>query len=313
MPRRKERRRASIVPLYLGLPPPQNAAMNEMTSPPALETPSGKGASDENFPVGSFLLPKSLRPHVAKFYAFARAIDDIADNPRIEAGDKVERLEAFARALRGEDTGPGLEKAVALRHSLAATGVSTVHGLDLISAFKQDAVKNRYANWDELIDYCNRSAAPVGRYLLDLHGESPRDYGPSDALCNALQIINHLQDCADDYRALDRVYLPQDFLADAGESVGALGAGSASVGLRRVLDRCLEGLAPLLASADTLAQRLKSRRLALESGAIVALAHRLTQMLREADPLAQRVVLSKPALAFVAATGVASTLWRRAA
>lgn len=287
------------------------------TALPALETPSGKGAGDENFPVGSFLLPRALRPHVATFYAFARAIDDIADNPALAPDDKIARLEAFADALTGARTGPGLEKAVALRESLRATAVSARHGLDLISAFKQDAVQNRYESWAELIDYCNRSAAPVGRYLLDLHGEDPADHPPSDALCNALQIINHLQDCADDFRTLDRVYLPGAFLRDAGISVDALGEAQAGPGLRRVLDRCLDGVAPLLEAAGGLAPRLKSRRLAVEAGAILALARRIAQRLRRQDPLATRVSLSKPAFALAAAQGVVATLWgtrpRRAA
>ena len=164
-----------------------------------IETPSGKSAATENFPVGSALLPRALRPHVATFYAFARAIDDIADNPALDPADKIARLNAFAATLTGHPAGhpfteSGLEKAEALRHSLRETGVTAQHALDLISAFKQDAVKNRYDNWAELIDYCTRSAAPVGRYLLDLHGEDKRHYPLSDALCNALQIINHLQD-----------------------------------------------------------------------------------------------------------------------
>src|SRR3546814_1994161 len=180
-------------------------------------TPSGKGAADENFPVGSWLLPAALRPHVATYYAFARAIDDIADNPALAPEDKIARLSAFEAALLDAAAdGPGLEKATRLRLSLAATGVAAARGTDLIAAFKQDAVKRRYADWGELLGYCRLSANPVGRYLLDLHGEDPAGYAASDALCSALQILNHLQDCQGDYRQLDRVYLPQDRLAAEG-------------------------------------------------------------------------------------------------
>src|SRR3546814_10832892 len=94
----------------------------------------------------------------------------------------------------------GLEKATRLRLSLAATGVAAARGIDLVAAFKQDAVKRRYADWGELLGYCRLSANPVGRYLLDLHGEDPGGYAASDALCTALQILNHLQDCQGDYR-----------------------------------------------------------------------------------------------------------------
>jgi len=162
------------------------------------ETPSGKGSKDENFPVGSLLLSKVVRPHVAVFYAFARAIDDVADNPKLAPEEKIERLDGFDQALMGLNDDPAFEKAHIVRSSLIYTGVPIQHCRDLISAFKQDAVKSRYENWDELIDYCDRSAAPVGRYLLDLHGVSKDLYAASDALCNALQVINHLQDCKDD-------------------------------------------------------------------------------------------------------------------
>jgi squalene synthase HpnC len=263
--------------------------------------------------VGSFLLPKALRPHVAVFYAFARAIDDIADNPKLSPEEKLARLTAFEEAVLGRRVAQGLEKAVAMRESLAATAITPQHCCDLISAFKQDAVQGRYENWAALIDYCNRSAAPVGRYLLDLHGEDKADYPLSDALCNALQVINHLQDCAGDYAALDRVYIPLDYLKAEGLTVETLAAPAASPELRRVLDRCLIELQPLLVKAKRLPLVLKSRRLALESGAIAALAGRIAQRLAKEDPLATRVALSKPAAAVVAAWGVAETLARRAA
>jgi squalene synthase HpnC len=259
-----------------------------------VETPSGKGAADENFPVGSWLLPAALRPHVAIYYAFARAIDDIADNPALAAEDKIARLAAFEAALVDPAADrPGLEKASRLRASLAATGVTAARGTDLVAAFKQDAVKRRYADWGELIGYCRLSANPVGRYLLDLHGEDPAGYAASDALCTALQILNHLQDCQDDYRALDRVYLPQDWLAAEGLDVGVLEAAASPPGFRRLLDRCLDGVDRLLAEASQLPGRLRSARLAMESAIIVQLARRLARRLRAGDPLAGRVALSR--------------------
>ena len=133
--------------------------------PRAVETPSGKDSGNENFPVGSWLLPARLRPHVATFYAFARAIDDIADNPALEPEDKVVRLDGFATAILGHDTDhPGYAKAHRMRESLAETGVPPQHCLDLIAAFKQDATKTRYRDWVDLMGYCTLSASPVGRY-----------------------------------------------------------------------------------------------------------------------------------------------------
>lgn len=276
-----------------------------------LETPSGKDAAYENFPVGSWLLPKALRPHVATFYAFARAIDDIADNPALAPTDKIARLEAFERAVLGEPSGGGVAKAEAMRASLAATGVPARHCLDLIAAFKQDAVKSRYADWDDLMAYCFKSAAPVGRYLLDLHGGSRHGYGPSDALCNSLQVINHLQDCGDDYRTLDRVYLPQDWLGAERTPVEALAEASVTPGMRRVLDRCLDGVDALLVEARQLPAGLASRRLAMEAAVIIDIAGALSAKLRREDPLARRVVLGKPAFLGCGVRGIASAIVRR--
>jgi hydroxysqualene synthase len=274
-----------------------------------VETPSGKGAGDENFPVGSLLLPQALRPHVALFYDFARAIDDIADNPKLAPAEKIARLDGFAAAILGRDSGdPAYRKAHLLRASLIETGITPQHCIDLIAAFKRDATVLRYASWEELIDgYCMLSAAPVGRYLLDLHGEDRSGYSASDALCNALQVINHLQDCKDDFLTLNRVYLPQDWLAAEGQLVSALEAPSTSPGLRRVLDRCIDGTEALLVEARKLPGRLRSRRLAYESGVIVALAERLATMLRRRDPVAERVELAKPAFLLVAARGLLRT------
>jgi squalene synthase HpnC len=259
----------------------------------AVETPSGKGAGDENFPVGSFLIARALRPHVAAYYAFARAIDDIADNPALAPEEKLARLDAMDRALCEDTADPELAKARALRRSLQATGVDFAHARDLVSAFRQDAVKGRYDDWADLMGYCDRSAAPVGRFLLELHGEDRRHFTFSDALCNALQVINHLQDCADDYGNLDRVYLPLQWLTQEGETVEALRRPHASRGLRRVLDRCLAHTRELMAQADRLPGVLKSRRLAMESAIIVAVAHKLIAELARRDPLAERIELTR--------------------
>jgi len=273
-----------------------------------VETPSGKGSADENFPVGSWLLPPALRPHVATYYAFARAIDDIADNPELGAEDKIARLSLFEAALLDpQQDRPGLGKAAKLRESLAATGVTTARGTDLIAAFKQDAAKLRYADWGELLGYCRLSANPVGRYLLDLHGEDPGGYASSDALCSALQILNHLQDCQDDYHDLDRVYLPEDWLRAEGlEATKVLDLTASPPGFRRLLDKCLDGVDLLLDEAERLPGLLRSRRLAMESAVIVQLARRLAAHLRSGDPLAGRVALRRVDFLLCGLKGMAS-------
>jgi hydroxysqualene synthase len=278
----------------------------------ALETPSGKWAGDENFQVGSWLLPAALRPHVAAFYAFVRSADDIADNPGLAAAEKVARLERLEAALTGPPTlAATLPKAAALRASLAATGVSARHVLDLLAAFKRDATKLRYRDWPDLLGYCALSASPVGRFLLDLHGEASELYRLSDPLCDALQVLNHLQDCQADYVALDRVYLPLDGFAAAGIGVDALGAPRASPSLRTVLDRALDGVDGLLSAAGELPRALSSPRLAAESAVILQMARRLARELRRRDPLAGRVELTRPRFLLCGVQGLGRVLWDR--
>lgn len=260
----------------------------------AVERPSGKGARDENFPVGSWLLPARLRGHIASFYAYARAIDDIADDPDLEPQKKISRLDRFASAVAGRDTSdPALRKAHDIRRSLKETGVTHRHCVDLTRAFKQDATQLRYDDWDDLMGYCNFSAAPVGRYLVDLHGQPASTYPASDALCNALQVLNHLQDCADDYRALNRVYLPQRWMNEAGSPVEDLAGSRSTPALRQVMDRCLDATGELLVLARTLPGQLRNLRFGMEAAAIVAIADKLCAELRRRDPLAERVELSK--------------------
>jgi squalene synthase HpnC len=254
-----------------------------------IETRPGKDAGDENFPVASILIPRRLRVHVRRFYAFARAADDIADNPALSTAEKLRRLAAFEAGLTGGANTP--ECAVRLRDSLAGAGVNGRHARTLLKAFRQDAVRRRYPDWAALMGYCALSAHPVGRFMLELHGEAVGD--DADALCAALQVLNHLQDCADDRRQLDRVYLPEDWMAEAGIGADALDAEVSSPARRRALDRCLDGCDGLLNRAAPLAGRLRARRLAAEVAVIHWLARRLAARLRHADPLAGHVGLTR--------------------
>lgn len=271
-----------------------------------IETPTGKDAGDENFPVGSFLIAPRLRPHVARFYAFARAADDIADNPSLAPEDKIARLDRFEAGLDGD----GPEKAVKLGESLGRTGVSDRHARDLLAAFRMDATKSRYDSWDDLLGYCELSANPVGRYLMDLHGEDPALWAASDPLCSVLQILNHLQDCQDDYRMMDRVYLPLDMLATEDLEVTVLEASAAPAGLRRVLDTMLDRCDRMLVQARTRPVRPISLRLHAETVVITRLAMRLSQRLRREDPLAGRVKLGKVDFAMAGLSGLLA-LFRR--
>jgi farnesyl-diphosphate farnesyltransferase len=267
-------------------------------APPAapddnVESWSGKSRGDENFPVGSALISARLRPHVHAYYAFARNADDIADSAELPAADKIRRLDIMEAVVLGHrDTGS--PSALALRASLAATGIDPRHSTDLLVAFRQDATRLRYANWAELLDYCRFSAMPVGRHVLCLHGESEDTFPPSDALCASLQVLNHLQDLQKDLLALDRCYLPQTLLDRHGAGIDDLSRPYATPGLRAVIDALLDECDTLNRTARALPARVRNRRLRLETAVIVGLAERLAARLRRRDPLARRVKLTKP-------------------
>jgi squalene synthase HpnC len=275
----------------------------------SVETPSGKWRSGENFPVGSLLIRSGLRVHVHAFYRFARNADDIADNPELSADDKIRRLDRMAEILDGA---PGRDSpaAAAMRQSLIETRVSAQHCHDVLRAFRLDATKLRYRDWDDLMAYCRYSASPVGRQLLDLHGESREAWSASDALCSALQVLNHLQDCADDYRRLDRVYLPISDLAAEGIGVEALAAPASCPGLRRVIDGMLDHTDALVEIARGLPAQIASFGLRRESAVIVGLAVRLRRRLRRGDPLAARVELRTSDCIAAVVSGASGFAWR---
>lgn len=256
----------------------------------SVEIASGKGKGDENFPVGSWLIRADLRRHVHAYYGFARNADDIADHPDLEPEDKIARLDAMEAVLMG-DGAEASPSAVRLRESLAETGVDSIHARELLIAFRQDAVKHRYDNWAELMNYCRYSAAPVGRYVLALHGESEATWPASDALCASLQVLNHLQDCAGDFVRLDRSYLPGDWLAEHGISADSVTSRTTSSALRSVFKAMLVETAALNQRARNLPRGVKARRLRIETAIIGGLAERLHARLCREDPLAGRVNL----------------------
>lgn len=256
---------------------------------------TNRHAGNENFPVASLLLPAKIRPHVLAFYTFARTADDIADAPRLSADEKLVQLTLLGQQL---ESGPD-EPAHALRQSLQQTGVTPDHALHLLQAFRRDAVQPTTKDWPDLLAYCDLSAAPVGRYLIDLMGGiEGDDYTASDALCAALQILNHLQDVKVDYERLGRVYVPADWMAVAGVEHRDLCRPASTADLRAVLDRMLDGVDALLVQASPLPQAIRAKSLAREAGGILAIARRLSKALRENDPLAGRVELAKPVAAF---------------
>jgi len=276
----------------------------------ATEARSGKGHKDENFPVASHLIHPRNRGAILAFYDFVRAGDDVADHTTLAPERKIELLDALADALTGK--GPSDPEAEPLKRELFARGLPATHALELLDAFRLDARKTRYADWDDLIGYCRYSAMPVGRYVLDVHGEDPRVvWGPSDAICAALQIINHLQDCGKDFTRNDRVYLPRETLEKHGASVSDLGADKASPALRAVIRELATRTMGLLDEGAVLPDLIADLRLSLEIAAIHRLAVVLCRGLMERDPLSEKVHHGKAAFALTALGGIATTLARR--
>jgi len=274
------------------------------------DTASGKTHRDENFPVASFLLAKRHHAPIMAFYDFVRAADDISDHPTLTGTEKIALLDRLDAALAG--AGPDEIVAARLRTLCKERRLNIQHAHDLLVAFRRDITKLRYNNWQELMDYCRYSAMPVGRFVLDVHGEKEEKTWPAnDALCAALQIINHLQDCGKDYRSLNRIYLTRDLMHKYCATDEMLGHQSASPAMCAVIKDLVEQTATLLDQSRDFAESIQDTRLAMEVGAIQALAEKLTSRLRNSDPLSQNVHANKLSFALTGAYGALNALVRR--
>ena len=275
----------------------------------AADVRSGKDHRGENFPVASMLIAARHRKPILAFYDFVRVADDVADHASLAPEEKLRLLDSLEATLLGKnDTEP---QGVALRQQLRQRGLSPQHAQDLLNAFRMDVTKLRYRDWDDLMNYCRYSAMPVGRFVLDVHGEDRATWPANDALCAALQIINHAQDCAADYRNLDRVYLPLDILGRHGARVEDLKAPAASPQLRGALTDICDRVDGLLRKSAVFSEQIKDRGLSLEVAVIQRLAEKLTRILRKHDPLSERVHLGKIEVAGVALMGIIQGASRR--
>jgi squalene synthase HpnC len=277
---------------------------------PASELRSGKTDRDENFPVASWIIHPRHRALILAFYNFVRTADDIADHALLDAPAKLALLDELEADLLGQ--GDGQAEAVVLREALQMREMPPRHALDVLTAFRMDVTKLRYADWDELIHYCSFSAMPVGRFMLDVHGESKATWPASDALCAALQINNHLQDCGNDYRDLDRVYIPQDTLDRHGASVEDLKQAKASPALLACIRELVAKTETLMHESETLTVHIADVRLGCDVAVIETFAWQILKMLKVRDPLSEKVHLSKASMAGYALAGIAGGLWRRA-
>ena len=276
----------------------------------AVELRSGKGHLDENFPVASRLIHPRHRAIILAFYNFVRTADDIADHASLSAEEKLKLLDALEDGLVGKaDTS---EEARRLRQALEERGLAPRHAQDLLHAFRMDARKLRYHDWNDLMDYCSYSAMPVGRFVLDVHGENRESWNYSDPLCAALQIINHLQDCGLDYRRLNRVYIPLEAFARADACVESLNGRAADPALRRCFDEICPKIDDLLCKAEPLALAVNDLRLGLEIAVIQRLAKVLSKRLSRRDPLSERVHLNAREAAASSIAAIVRSLSRRA-
>ena len=245
----------------------------------------------ENFPVASRLLPARMRDPVAAIYAFARRADDLADEGDGPPEERLAALDTMARSL--EATSRGTPPAddpvfVALADTMAAHALPAALFHDLLDAFRQDVTKKCYADFTELLDYCRRSANPVGRLMLHLAGEvRAENLTQSDAVCTALQLINLWQDIAQDYEEMGRVYLPADEMAAAGVSERHIAERINDESFRRLMRTQYARAAGLLAQGRTLGAGL-SGRFGAEIRAIVAGGERtLARLTASPDPFAR--------------------------
>jgi squalene synthase HpnC len=276
----------------------------------ASELRSGKTHRDENFPVASWIIHRRHRGLILAFYNFVRTADDIADHATLDASEKLRYLDLLEAELLGQgDTQP---EAVKLRRALTERAMPPRHALEVLVAFRMDVTKRRYENWDEVIHYCRYSAMPVGRFMLDVHGESTSTWAASDALCAGLQINNHLQDCGKDFRDLNRVYLPRDALAAAGASVEQLGGDRSPPPLLQCLQSLAVRTEALLNESKSLSAGVRDLRLGLEISVIQSFADRIVQMLKVRDPLSQTVHLGPMQLLAHSVGGIVGELTRRA-
>jgi len=281
-----------------------NLSVEAAENPEQLSRQHPPAPLHENFPIASRLLHRRVRVQVLAFYLYARRADNIADDPTMDPKTKLDALAGFELGLMGQGGAP---EACILRAALGGDAQAITQARALLGAFRQDTIGHHYATWSDLCDYCAMSASPVGRFLLGLHRESDSAALLSDHLCTALQVLNHLQDLGSDWTRMQRLYLPADWLAEAGAVSDDLSGPALTPELRRVVDRALDECDRLLLIAAPLPVAIRARGLRLQAATTLHLARRLSKKLRRQDPLARRVA---PGRLDFAAAGLLAALGR---
>jgi squalene synthase HpnC len=215
----------------------------------------------ENFPVASLLLPRALRQPIAVIYAFARSADDFADEGQLSKQQRLEKLNAYSQQLetlgKAQATDPIF---IALRDVIDRHQLPLQLFHDLLTAFKQDVTKKRYANFAEVLNYCQHSANPVGRLLLYLiHQATPENLQQSDAICSALQLINFLQDIHQDFDENNRIYFPQDEMQQWGINETMIKQQQSSDAMRGLVNQQLQRAKTMMLAGAPLGNRIPGR------------------------------------------------------
>ena len=236
----------------------------------------------ENFPVGCLTAPR-LKPMILAYYRAARQADDIADDPTLPTEEKLRRLDTLEKAFYTCTDGA----AGALGQLFAAENLDYRLYADLLEAFRRDARGIKIEIWEQLLDYCRYSAAPVGRFMLALHNENPAAYLPAETLCAVLQITNHLRDIKTDACCLRRCYLPQDMMQRHGVAESDLCLDRATPSLRQLIGEIAERLHAMLKDAAVLPCLIRSRRLKCELGVIFSLTNSMLKKIKKGDVIAR--------------------------
>ena len=272
---------------------------------------SGKSFKDENFPVASFLINFEIKKFIRIFYFFARTADDIADHEKLKPAEKLKLLDFFDDSIKKEEK-TDLIVINNLVRSFKKIGFAKEYSRDLLKAFKLDAKKKRYKNWAELIYYCKYSANPVGRFFVDLCYQKKKKklvnrkkiLSASDNLCTSLQIINHLQDCKDDYKKNNRIYLPDSLFKKYSIDISSLNQKKSSEKFSMLKDEIISNTEFLLNNSKDGLKMIDIWKLKKETLIIFNIAKRLCFLLKNNDPLEKKIKLSRIDLIFCFIKGI---------
>lgn len=253
-----------------------------------------KNRKQENFPVGMMIFDKQKRQLIFDYYRFARYADDIADNPKLKPQQKVDKLYQLEDIFLGQSSyrGQKLKFVAELSKKFSQFNLPKSLATDLLIAFRKDAMGFEYKTWGQLVDYCKYSAAPVGRFMLNIHNEKPSTYLPATALCVVLQIVNHIQDIKYDALLLKRVYLPEDLMKKYNICFDDLTAKKSSLGLKKAIEEIMQKTKGLIKDGKILPHILESRSLRAEICIILSLTNIMVKKILKGDVLAKEIKLS---------------------